>query len=94
MRKSNSINGLNLYAYANNNPVGIAYSSSGFVGSALVEWWVHHTVSLIEDPVISWIFGNISYTTTVQLNSSEIFYSFSNIGNDGYSAGVGMNLGN
>lgn len=34
----NSINGLNLYAYANNNPVGIPYSSSGFVGSALVEW--------------------------------------------------------
>ena len=28
-----SINGLNLYAYANNNPVGIAYSSSGFGGS-------------------------------------------------------------
>ena len=24
-----SINGLNLYAYANNNPIGIAYSSSG-----------------------------------------------------------------
>ena len=29
-----SINGLNLYAYANNNPVGIAYSSSGYGGSA------------------------------------------------------------
>ena len=25
-----SINGLNLYSYANNNPIGIAYSSSGF----------------------------------------------------------------
>ena len=24
-----NINGLNLYAYANNNPIGIAYSSSG-----------------------------------------------------------------
>ena len=24
-----SINGLNLYSYANNNPIGIAYSSSG-----------------------------------------------------------------
>lgn len=54
----------------------------------------HHTISLIEDPVISRIFGNISYTRTVQLNSPQTFYSFSNIGNDGYSAGVGMNLGN
>ena len=54
----------------------------------------HHTVSLIKDPAISWILGNISYTTTVQLNSAKNFYSFSNIGNDGYSFGVGMNLGN
>ncbi len=29
-----SINGLNLYSYANNNPIGIAYSSSGFAVSA------------------------------------------------------------
>lgn len=27
--KPSSINGLNLYSYANNNPIGIAYSSSG-----------------------------------------------------------------
>lgn len=54
----------------------------------------HYTVSLIKDPIISGIFGNISYTTTVQLNSAETFYSFSNIGNDGYSVGVGVNLGN
>ena len=54
----------------------------------------HYTVSLIKDPIISGIFGNISYTTTVQLNSAETFYSFSNIGNDGYSDGVGFNLGN
>lgn len=54
----------------------------------------HYTVSLIEDPIISWIFGNISYTKTTQLNSAETFYSFSNIGNDGYSVGVGVNLGN
>ena len=30
-----SINGLNLYSYANNNPIGIAYSSSG-VGGGMV----------------------------------------------------------
>lgn len=29
-----SINGLNLYVYANNNPVGISYSSSSYGGSA------------------------------------------------------------
>ena len=129
-----SISGLNLYAYANNNTIGIAYSSSGFGGSTSGRMvsssyggsinisstgvvangrnsitrgigrrnWLktnsvlmtHYTTSLIEDPVISWIFGNISYTTKVQLNSPETFYSFSNIGNDGYSVGVGMNLGN
>ena len=54
----------------------------------------HHTVSLIQDPILSGVFGNISYTTTVQLNSAETFYSFSNIGNDGYSTGVGVNFGN
>ena len=135
-----SINGLNLYAYANNNPIGIAYSSSsvgfgasgGMIGSTIgtisnivgngsvgggakvsgfgslggsifggINWpkansvaMTHHTVSLIKDPIISWIFGNISYTSTVQLNSAETFYSFSNIGNDGYSAGIGFNIGN
>ena len=29
-----SINGLNLYSYANNNPIGIVYSSSGVSGTA------------------------------------------------------------
>ena len=32
-----SINGLNLYSYANNNPIGIAYSSSGVGGTISVE---------------------------------------------------------
>ena len=54
----------------------------------------HYTFSLIENPILSWMFGNFSYTITRQLNSSETFYSFSNFGNDGYSIGVGMNLGN
>jgi len=135
-----SINGLNLYAYANNNPIEITYRSSnvgglssggmisssggtfssiagsgsivggakvssfGSLGGSIfgnINWpkansvaLTHHTVSLIKDPIISWIFGNISYTTTIQLNSAETFYSFSNIGNDGYSAGVGFNFGN
>ena len=54
----------------------------------------HYTTSLIENAFIGSFFGNISYTVTTQLNDSEMFYSYSNIGNGGYSAGVGMNLGN
>ena len=30
--KPHSINGLNLYSYANNNPIGVAYSSSNVAG--------------------------------------------------------------
>ena len=54
----------------------------------------HYTTSLIENAFIGSFFGNISYTVTTQLNDSEMFYSYSNIGNGGYSAGAGMNLGN
>lgn len=54
----------------------------------------HHTESLIKNPILSWIIGDISYTATVQLNHAETFYSFSNIGNGGNSIGVGMNLEN
>ena len=54
----------------------------------------HYTTSLIENAFIGSFFGNISYTVTTQLNDSEMFYSYSNIGNGGYSSGVGMNLGN
>lgn len=54
----------------------------------------HYTNSLIKNDVISFVFGNISYTVTSQLNDSKRFYSYSNIGNDGYSIGVRMNLGN
>ena len=135
-----SINGLNLYSFSNNNPIGIAYSSfgatfgtsGGMIGStrgtignivgsgsvgggskisgfgslggssfSSINWpktnsvaMTHYTTSLIKNPFISWMLGNISYTKTVQLNSAETFYSFSNIGNDGYSAGVGFNFGN
>ena len=135
-----SINCLNLYAYATNNPIGITYSSSGAsfgtsggmvnsIGGAIsnvggsgsvisgpnisgfssssglslggINWpkansvaMTHYTTLLIKNPFISSMLGNISYTTTVQLNSAETFYSFSNIGNDGYSMGAGVNLGN
>ena len=135
-----SINGLNLYEYANNNPIGIAYSSSsvgfgasgGMIGSTIgtisnivgsgsvgggskvsgfgslsgssfggINWpkansvaMTHYTTLLIENAFIGSFFGNISYTETTQLNDSERFYSYSNTGNGGYSAGVGMNLGN
>ncbi len=54
----------------------------------------HYTISLVKDPTLAWMTGNISYTQTKQWNSAETFYSFTNIGNDGYSVGVGMNLGN
>lgn len=135
-----SINGLNLYSYANNNPIGIAYSGASFVGNSSggmisstgetlsnvggsgsviggtkisgfssstglslggINWpkvnsvaMTHYTTSLVENAFIGSFFGNISYTVTTQLNDSEMFYSYSNIGNGGYSAGVGMNLGN
>ena len=132
--------GFNLYAYANNNPIGIAYSGADFVGNSSggmisstggtlsnvggsgsvigetkisgfssstglslggINWpkvnsvaMTHYTTSLVENAFIGSFFGNISYTVTTQLNDSEMFYSYSNIGNGGYSAGVGMNLGN
>lgn len=54
----------------------------------------HYTVPLIENSILSCIIGNISYTVTSQWNSPDTFYWFSNFGNDGYSVGVGMNLGN
>ncbi len=138
--KSNphSINGLNLYTYANNNSAidtysisgGSGLSNGGMVSStrgtfstiggsviggtkirgfgslgvsifASINWpkansvaMTHYTTSLIENAFIGSLFGNISYTVTTQLNDSEMFYSYSNVGNGGFSAGIGMNLGN
>ncbi|MDE5539331.1 MAG: RHS repeat-associated core domain-containing protein [Bacilli bacterium] len=54
----------------------------------------HYTKFLINDSILSKIIGNISYTATVQLNQANTFYSFNNIGNDGFSTGVGMSFGN
>ena len=58
-----SINGLNLYAYANNNPISIAYSSSGVVGGMV-------------NSIASSVGGlNSRYHGTIS-NSSNIFSAF------------------
>ncbi len=134
-----SITGLNLYCYANNNPNGIAHSinsmgsisgeklmkstsiaisyaiisefgttatvsvGANMTGGSLhrgISWpksnsilMTHYTTPLIKNAFFGSFFGNISYTLTTQLNNSEMFYSYSNIGNGNYSAGIGMNLG-
>ncbi len=54
----------------------------------------HYTISLIENEMIGSLFANISYTVTTQLNDSQLLYSYNNVGNDGYSTGFGINLGN
>ena len=108
---SSSINGLNLYSYANNNPINILYNNynikktiynkienSKFCGKidigyktdfiiggnnekGYTKWPIfnsiemtHYTTSLIKDPILSWVLGNISYTTTIQLNTSGTFF--------------------
>ena len=50
--------------------------------------------SLIKDPTMAKALGNITYGVTVQHNSPETFYSFSNVGKDGSSVGFGTNFGN
>ena len=65
--KPSRINGLNLYSYVNNNPIGSAYSSSGFGGSAggalvsiavikILDWAVekYGWLDSIKDWVESW----------------------------------------
>jgi RHS repeat-associated protein len=52
----------------------------------------HHTTSLLENAFLGGFWGNISYTITTQWNESEAFYSYHNVGNDGASYGVGINL--
>ena len=134
-----SINGLNLYGYANNNPLGIANGGSVFSGStgggmvnsimgsvgrfssggtamgganlvgnvdgsgkSHINWPKTNSVlmtnkvvfSLVKDPIMAGLIGNITYTVTTQHNPAETFYSFTNVSKDGYSVGVGMNLSN
>ncbi|MDD7314829.1 MAG: hypothetical protein PUH11_03785, partial [Bacilli bacterium] len=55
---------------------------------------IHNTIPVIDNSAISWLFGNISFTTTTQLNSAETFYSFNNVGTEETSFGVGINLDN
>ena len=96
-----NINNKSMSASNNMNNSNINHSSGNRNSMDHISWpkvnsvsMFHHTYSLIKDPIISWVLGNISYTTTVQLNDAETFYSFTNMGNDGYSIGLGMNLGN
>ena len=120
-----SINGLNLYAYCSNNPIGITYSgfsvgrsASGRMASSIVRNLVNNSTikggfgkanriktnsvlmtnkvifSLIKDPTMAKALGNITYGVTIQHNSPETFYSFSNVGKDGSSVGFGTNFGN
>jgi len=42
-----NINGLNLYAYANNNPIGIAYSSSGAKMLSSITWSIYKSSVVI-----------------------------------------------
>ena len=52
----------------------------------------HYTTSLIENKMIGSLIGNVSYTVTTQSQNSKKFYLYNNIGNDGYSTGIGFNL--
>ena len=55
-----SINGLNLYAYANNNPIGIAYSSSGVGASGAM-------VSLLSLGGLSSFGNNLAYSNSLNI---------------------------
>ena len=137
-----SISGLNLYAYAGNNPIILSYpsveksikpspisSESNLINTPVIKMpgvsknvlsglfsianthkstnnifrnlpranfvkMSHVTESLIKDPVISKVIGNISYTQTWQMNDAAPVFSFIDIGNDGYNVGVGVNINN
>ena len=54
-----SINGLNLYSYANNNPIGIAYSSSSGGGS-VTNQLINQNFSLLMVPNLGIIKKNHS----------------------------------
>ena len=53
---------------------------------------VHHTKDLIEDESLATV-GNISYTVTEYDKSGGAINSYSDVGNDGVSSGVGFNMG-
>ena len=77
-----SINGLNLYSYANNNPIGVAYSSSsvdGTTGSGIVNSIgkthnltgnnISESASRISLPIVSWLLDN---ATTMHGTASSL----------------------
>ena len=80
--QSRLVNGLN---------VNKSSSTFNWVNSVMM---THFKAPLIKNAFIGRVFGNISYTTTMQLNPAGLFYSFANVGNSGSSYGVGLNLGN
>ena len=55
---------------------------------------LHHSNSLFNDPIISRLFGNLTYTVTTQTEEPAAQYSFFNIGFDGSSTGYGANYKN
>lgn len=126
---STSVNGLNMYIYSGNNPVGIigsdhwmhtsavssispvknagskpnaAHIGGSSVGSPFI-WpktnavaMSHGTLfTLVKDPVSAWLWGNFSVSVTVQHNSAEMFYQFTDVDViDGETTkwGLGMNI--
>ena len=55
---------------------------------------VHNNISLVPSRLFTGIVGNISYTITRQNNDvNGIIYTFTNVGNDNTSNGIGLNLG-
>ena len=68
-----------------------ASSNNPSVNHLLLE---HYTASVIPNRLFTGVVGNISYTITRQNNDiNGIIYSFTNVGNDSTSNGVGLNIG-
>ncbi len=99
--------GLNLYAYKFEDcsvkcsqPLGSSIktntqlrSKNGWAFKTNNVAMTNITFSLVDNPLVAGFIGNISYITTTQLNTPEMFYSFVNVGNKGTSIGVGFNFG-
>lgn len=89
--KPSSINGLNLYSYANNNPIGIAYSSSGAGGGM---------VSSLSLGGLSSVGNNLGYSNSFnifaglnwsQLNVKDLVKdTFISLGEVGYRIAWGL----
>lgn len=56
---------------------------------------VSYSQSLIYDPFVAFLLGNITYTVSTQHNDSGMFYAYNEFGIGGtFGYGVGLNLGN